>query len=334
MRRVKWCITGGCGFIGTSLIRRLQKSGDHRIRVLDNLTVGSRADLAGAGQFIEARAESLPDFEKQTAPVILVADDIRNERAMMAAASGADVLIHLAANTGVQPSIANPRSDCEINVLGTLSALEAARNGGVKRFVFASSGAPVAGNPPPIHEGAPPRPVAPYGASKLAGEGYCAAYFNTFGLGTVALRFGNVYGPFSSHKSSVVAKFIKTAMAGGSIEIYGDGSQTRDFIHTDDLIDAVWLSATVPDIGGEIFQIASGAETTINELASLLVLLLRAAGLTHLRVVHGSPLRGDAKRNFADTSKSSRVLGWSPKIPLRSGLETTIAWFLEAGHHE
>ena len=324
---MKWCITGGCGFIGSSLVRRLQTVGGQKIRVIDNLSVGSREDLSQAALFMEVDAEKFPDFDAQQAPVILVVDDIRNEKVLSAAAKGADVLVHLAANTGVQPSIADPRRDCEINVIGTLNALEAARGGAAGRFVFASSGAPVAGNVPPIHEAVPPRPVAPYGASKLAGEGYCAAYFNTFGLETVSLRFGNVYGPYSSHKSSVVAKFIKTAMAGEKIEIYGDGDQTRDFIYVDDLIDALWLAATVRGIGGETFQVASGAETTINELAETMVALLRAANMRHVEVVHGNPLRGDAKRNFADTSKICRMLGWSPKVTLKEGLENTIAWF-------
>jgi UDP-glucose 4-epimerase len=327
---MKWCITGGCGFIGTSLIRRLQAMGGHRVRVLDDLTVGSRVSLAEAAPFLEKNVDSIPEFDSQQESVVLVVDDIRNARSLSAAAAGADVLVHLAANTGVQPSIVDPRRDCEINVLGTLCALEAARQRRVRRFVFASSGAPVAGNLPPIHERVPPRPVAPYGASKLAGEGYCSAYFNTFGVETVALRFGNVYGPFSSHKSSVVAKFIKAAMTGQTIEIYGDGAQTRDFIHVDDLIEALWLSATVTGVGGETFQVASGAETTINELAELIVPILRAAGLGDVRVEHASPLMGDAKRNFADTSKITRMLGWSPKISLPSGLEQTITWFMAA----
>lgn len=324
---MKWCITGGCGFIGSSLIRRLQAMGGQKIRVLDNLSVGSREDLLQAAPYVEMDFRSLPEFCDQQVPVVLIVGDIRSQEVLNMSAIGADVMVHLAANTGVQPSIHDPRRDCEMNVVGTLNALEAARNAQVGRFVFASSGAPVAGNPPPIHERVPPRPVAPYGASKLAGEGYCSAYFNTFGLETVSLRFGNVYGPYSSHKSSVVAKFIRTAIAGEKLEIYGDGDQTRDFIYVDDLIDAIWLAATVNGIGGETFQVASGAETTINELAHAMVPLLRGAILEDVEVVHASPLRGDAKRNFADTSKISRMLGWSPKVSLTVGLKNTIEWF-------
>ena len=143
---------------------------------------------------------------------------------MLAATEGADVVIHLAANTGVGPSVENPRMDCETNVTGTLNALEAARAAGAGRFVFASSGAPLGVQTPPLHEEMAPHPASPYGASKLAGEGYCSAWFHSFGVETVVLRFGNVYGEGSTRKASVVAKFIKRALAGEVLEIYGDGS--------------------------------------------------------------------------------------------------------------
>ena len=133
----------------------------------------------------------------------------------------------------------------------------------MKRFVFASSGAPVGEVKLPIHEELAPHPVSPYGASKLAGEGYCSAYYRTYGLETVALRFGNVYGPGSTHKGSVVAKFIRQALAGETLEIYGDGTQTRDFIYVDDLIKAIWQASRVPNIGGEESQIATNRETTL-----------------------------------------------------------------------
>ena len=132
-------------------------------------------------------------------------------------------------------------------------------------------GAPVGEANPPIHEELAPHPVSPYGASKLAGEGYCSAYYRTFGLETVVLRFGNVYGPGATHKDSVVAKFIRQALAGETLEIYGDGTQTRDFIYVEDLVKAIWQAATVSGVGGEIFQIATNRETTLHELTELLV---------------------------------------------------------------
>jgi UDP-glucose 4-epimerase len=140
--------------------------------------------------------------------------------------------------------------DCMVNVLGTFNYLDACRKSNVKRFVFASSGAPLGEQEPPIHEEMVPRPISPYGASKLCGEAYCSAFHGSFGVETVCLRFGNVYGPYSTHKGSVVAKFIKQILERETLTIYGDGSQTRDFIYIDDLIRAVWAGVTVPGVGG------------------------------------------------------------------------------------
>src|SRR5215213_10847396 len=240
---VNWLVTGGCGFIGTALIRSLMEEGGHAVRVVDNFAVGTREDLAAASDFVDISTEE-PGPISSGERVELVAGDITDEDLALRAAEGADVIVHFAANTGVMPSVEDPRADCMSNVLGTLNYLEAARQGGVGRFVFASSGGTVIGEAePPIHEEMVAHPVAPYGASKLAGEGYCSAYFQTFGIETMALRFGNVYGPLSGHKNSVVARFIKRATGGEMLEIYGDGTQTRDFIYVDDLIRAVRLSA-------------------------------------------------------------------------------------------
>ncbi|WP_279614520.1 NAD-dependent epimerase/dehydratase family protein [Desulfohalobium retbaense] len=225
--------------------------------------------------------------------------------------------------------MADPRMDCETNVLGTLNYLEAARHCQSKRFVFASSGAPAGEVEPPIHEELPPHPVSPYGASKLAGEGYCSAYWRTFGVETVCLRFGNVYGPFSGKKDSVVAKFIKRALAGQPLEIYGDGRQTRDFIYIDDLVRSIRQAASVPDIGGETFQIATSRETTVGELVEKLVPVLNRFGVSDIQVEHGERRQGDVQRNFSDTAKARKVLGWECQEELDSGLEKTISWFLK-----
>jgi len=205
--------------------------------------------------------------------------------------------------------------------------LEAARRNNVGRFIFASSGAPIGECEPPIHEEMPPHPVSPYGASKLAGEGYCSAYFRSFDVATVALRFGNVYGPGSGHKSSVVAKFIRRAMQGQALEIYGDGLQTRDFIFIGDLVRAIRLAADAPGVGGEIFQIATNAETTLSELVEKLVTALAEIGITPLEIRHADPRVGDVLRNFSDTSKARKMLGWQSEVALSEGLAQTVAWF-------
>ena len=325
---MRWLITGGCGFIGRNLARRLGEQGGQAVRVLDNLAVGTREDLRYAGSFTERPVPDLDGFPPTDALELVVAD-ILDEEAVQQATRGAEVVVHLAANTGVAPSVQDPRTDCLTNVLGTLNCLEAARHAGVRRFVFASSGEPLGEVEPPIHEGKVPRPVSPYGASKLAGEGYCSAYFRTFGIETVALRFGNVYGPGSTHKDSVVAKFIKQALAGEPLAIYGDGSQTRDFIHVADLLEAIAKAATVPGMGGEVFQIASARETTVGDLARLVTATLGRMGLRDVVVRHGAARIGDVLRSRADTSKARRMLGWQTTVHLEEGLHAVARWFLE-----
>jgi UDP-glucose 4-epimerase len=327
---VNWLITGGCGFIGVALARSLVEEGGHSVRVVDNLSVGEREDLARAGEFVETEPGELGPIGS-VSPVELVVGDILDEELALGAAEGADVIVHLAANTGVMPSIENPRADCMSNVVGTLNYLEAARHNGVGRFVFASSGGTTIGEAePPIHEEMVPHPVSPYGASKLAGEGYCSAYFRSFGVETVALRFGNVYGPLSGHKNSVVARFIKRASNGEVLEIYGDGTQTRDFIYVGDLIRAIRLSVTVEGVGGEIFQIATSAETTVQELVDRLLPVLASAGFEEPEVRYTEARRGEVRRNYADTSKAERMLGWKAETNLDEGLARTVDWFTGA----
>jgi len=347
---MKWLITGGCGFIGTSLIRQLVAEGGHTIRVIDNLSVGTRDDLASVCDFTEIDSSSLsplatdliahhsslsPDCPSSflfplssQPPAQLVIGDILDEDLALKITQNVDVIVHLAANTGVGPSVEDPRKDCVTNVLGILNYLEGARYNNVNRFVFASSGAPVGECTPPIHEEMPAHPVSPYGASKLAGEGYCSAYYRSFGVETVALRFGNVYGPGSGHKNSVVAKFIKQAMNGETLEIYGDGKQTRDFIYIADLVRAINLAATKGGVGGEIFQIATNQETTVGEMVDMLLPILVESGVENISIIHGDKRLGDVMRNYSDTSKASQILGWQPVCGLMQGLSNTVHWYL------
>ena len=322
---MNWLITGGCGFLGTSLIRLLMEDENNNIRVLDNLCVGSRSDLGDVARFKET---AVSDLKADFLRLELVVGDVMDPDLAVIVTNGCDVIIHFAANTGVGPSVEFPRLDMSVNVIGTFNYLEAARFNNVKRFVFASSGAPAGEVEPPIHEELPPHPVSPYGSSKLAGEGYCSAYYRTFNVETVALRFGNVYGPGSVHKASAVAKFIKRAIKGQTLEIYGDGGNTRDFIFIDDLLRAVILSAITPNIGGEIFQIATSKETSVSELVEKIVELLGIKGVQDLRLLNTEPMLGDVRRNFSDTTKALNILGWAALVDLDVGLEKTIDYFL------
>ena len=183
---MKWLITGGCGFIGRALIRHLKEQGGHQIRVFDNLSVGTRLDLALEGEYDEFQSGS--DLSVWASELSLIEGDILDRSYVATATQGTDIVVHLAANTGVGPSVEDPFGDCETNVTGTLNVLEACRHNGVGRVVFASSGAPLGVQVPPLHEEMAAHPASPYGASKLAGEGYCSAYFHCFGVETVVLR--------------------------------------------------------------------------------------------------------------------------------------------------
>ncbi|MCF8085090.1 MAG: GDP-mannose 4,6-dehydratase [Deltaproteobacteria bacterium] len=335
-------ITGGCGFIGVNLIfALLPKVHGQQIRVVDDLSVGTREDLksVAGSSLILAAGQKRPQQKEEDpsssepgplpAEIELIVGDIRDGELAKEVCEGVDAIVHLAANTGVMPSIENPMTDFTTNVMGTVNYLEAARINGVRRFVFASSGAPLGEQDPPIHEGMAPGPLSPYGASKLAGEGYCTAYFGSFGVQTVALRFGNVYGPRSSHKGSVVAKFIRHILAGEDLPIYGDGKQTRDFIHVEDLVHAILLGLESPGVGGEVFQIATHREHTVGEVAEALNgLAMRHLGRSS-RVVYGEERKGEVRRNYSDISKARRMLGFQPKVSLEKGLERTFLWFLE-----
>lgn len=315
---LKILVTGGAGFIGANLVRLLL-SEHHQVRVLDNFSVGRR--------------EYLADLDLE-----VIEGDILNPETVARAVADVDGVVHLAAQTGVPGSLADPRRDCEVNVVGTLNLLEACRQameGEIRRrgdgegnspsplrFIFASSNAPLGRQPPPATEDKAPLPISPYGASKLAGEGYCLAYHGSWGLGTVVLRFANLYGPYSGHKNSVVAKFFKDIMTRGHLTIDGDGQQTRDFIYVKDLCQAILL-ALESDVSGEVFQIATGVETSIIELANTVQKVVDQK----VTVEHRPPRQGDIHKNYSAIGKVRETLGWEPRMRLEDGLQETWAWF-------
>ncbi len=324
---MNYLITGGCGFIGVNLINHiLNKNANDKIRVIDNLSVGKRENLSHVSDVVEITTNQIKDAP--TNRLELVVGDVREKDLALIACRGIDTVIHLAANTGVIPSIKDPMDDCTTNVLGTLNYLEAVKEKQECRFVFASSGAPLGEQVPPVHEEMIPHPISPYGASKLAGEAYCQAYYGAFGLDTVILRFGNVYGLHSSHKGSVVAKFIKHILSSEALPIYGDGTQSRDFIFTHDLIQAIFLAINRPHIGGHVFQIATHQEHTVDEIAVELNRLAEKHLGRKSEIVYLNSRKGEIRRNYSNISKARRLLGFEPMYDLERGLEETFLWFL------
>jgi UDP-glucose 4-epimerase len=296
-------VTGGAGFIGANLLRQLDPS--HDVRVLDNLVRGSR-ELLPADREIE-----------------LVVGDIRDPDAVKRAVDGVDLVIHLAAFGSVVESVTDPVENFEINARGTFEMLRGTANAGVERFVFASTGGAIMGDQePPIDERSLPWPISPYGASKLCGEAYMHAFAGSFGMRPVALRFANVYGPYSAHKKGVITRFIRAALAGGTFEIFGDGEASRDFLHVDDLCRGI-LAAADSDLSDEVLHLASANETTINELARLILDLVGS----DVEVVHHPKRLGEVERNFARADRAREVLGWEPQLSLRDGMTSTIEWF-------
>ncbi|MFL2552067.1 MAG: NAD-dependent epimerase/dehydratase family protein [Gammaproteobacteria bacterium] len=322
---MNWLITGGCGFIGTSLISRiLYEDKNSKIVVIDNLKVGQKEDLAQVCNFDEVTTKDLSGAN----PVKFIHGDIMDDKTSDILCQGMDAIIHLAANTGVQPSIENPLEDLQNNIIGTFNYLNAARKSKVNIFITASSGATLGNAEPPLHEDMLTRPISPYGASKLATEAYCSAFYNSYGLKTAVLRFSNVYGPLSHRKNSVVAKFIRSSLLKNIIQINGNGSQTRDFIYIDDLVDAIYKCAVSNIIQCDILQIASGRETSINQLSEIIIHALKRRPYANIVIEHRDSLIGDTKRNYAVIEKASNLLNWKPMEPLNSGIEKTIDFFI------
>ena len=317
---MKWLITGGCGFIGVNLVKQLIARGD-RVRVLDDLSVGSRDDLRCVAKLAEG-----DDEERAANAVELIVGDVRDAEVADRAVREADVVVHLAAQTGVLPSIEDPGLGCELNVAGTLNLLMASRNHGVQSFLFASSGATLGEQDLPLNEEKVPKPQSPYGASKLAGEAYCQAFHGSFGLRTVILRFSNVYGPYSFKKGSVVAEFLRSAFGGRPLIVYGDGSQARDFIHTHDICQAI-LKASSGNVGGEVFQIATGRETSIKDLARRVKALFERNLGQPVEILHKPRRKGEVLRNTSEIAKAETVIGFHPKVGLDRGLVETFDWF-------
>src|SRR5262245_39694505 len=301
-------VTGGAGFIGANLVRRLIREGA-RVTVLDDLFTGRLENLPEKGcAFVEGSVCDAAVVEK------LVRE--------------ADVVFHAAARN-IVVSTRNPREDFETNIGGTLNVLLAARatDGGVKRIVYTSSTS-VYGNPRylPINEDDHLSLLTPYAVSKLAGEHYCMAFYESYGLPAAAVRYSNIYGPGQDPANpycGVVSKFLESLLHGKGAVIHGDGNQTRDFTYIDDAVEAT-LRAVVSDRAlGEVFNVGTGVETRVNELAELLM------EITGVRIAPVHTDRRDVdniRRRVVNIEKTRRALRWVPEVTLEEGLRRTVEW--------
>jgi UDP-glucose 4-epimerase len=301
---MKVLVTGGCGFIGTNLVHHL---GVSSVVVLDNLSNNTE--------------NRLPKMVK------VIPGSITNKPICKAACKGVDAVVHLAAKTGVARSLEDPVGDCEENVIGTLNLLEAAKEQGVKRFIFASSGCVVGNQSPPFHELMIRLPASPYAASKAACEMYCQAYTESFGLETVVLRFSNVYGPHSDHKDfNLIPSLIIDAFTGEKTMIYGDGYQTRDYIFVGDLVQGIRQALHHTDMKHEIFQLGTGQPSNVFDVLRELEPALDKYG-KRAWLQFTDERSGELKNNFVTFHKAYTVLKFEPKFDLKRGLEETVDWY-------
>jgi nucleoside-diphosphate-sugar epimerase len=297
-------VTGGAGFIGSHLVPRLLEKG-YSVTVLDNLSTGKLENLNGVLDH--------PKFMFQRG-------DIIDKTIPKEAFDGIDSIIHLAALTDISASVADSRQNHEVNVDGTFNMLHAAFKHNVTKFVFASSTA-VYGDVKtlPVQENSVLHPISPYAASKVAGEAYCSAFASCFGLETIVLRFFNIYGLRSENSpySGVITKFLRKILNGEVLTIDGDGEQTRDFIHVNDIVKAVILALEQEGLKGEVFNVCTGMPTSINQLAAT---LKKVTG-KNLNVKHGPARLGDIRSNYGDPAKAAENLGFKAIVDLTNGLQ-------------
>ncbi len=308
---MKVLVTGGAGFIGSNLVRALLARGDD-VRVLDNFSTGSRANLAGLESDVE-----------------LVEGDLRSYERVHAAVRGAEVVFHEGALPSVPRSVQDPLTTTAVNVEGTLNVLLAARDEGVRRIVNASSSSVYgnAGELPKV-ESQSPDPISPYAVAKLAAERFCTSFSRVYAMESISLRYFNVFGPRqdpASQYAAVIPRFIRAIAAGDAVTIYGDGEQSRDFTYVDNVVRANLLAADAAHARGEILNVATGGSITVNALAD-------AVGAMVGRPVERifEPAReADVRASWAALDEARRVLGYEPRVPFEEGLRRTADHLLD-----
>lgn len=307
---MKVLVTGAAGFIGSHTCERLLRAG-HDVTGIDDLSTGTLDNLSGP---LHSEGFRLAQLDIVSAEA---ADLVRTTRP--------DVLVHLAAQMDVRKSVADPLADARVNVLGTVQVLTAAAQAGTTRIVFASSGGTVYGEPgaSPVPEDAALSPLSPYGAAKVSGEAYVAAFGGLYGLSTCSLALANVYGPRQDPRgeAGVVAIFARALLSGRTTRIFGDGDAVRDYVYVDDVVGAIGLA--VDGAGdGERINIGTGVGTSVRALHSLLA----AAAGTEDQPLLAPPRAGELRHVVLDVSKAERVMGWAPEVRLEEGLAATLRW--------
>lgn len=297
---MRFLVTGGAGFLGAALANKLAADG-HAVVVLDDLSKGSASQLRPEIQFTQG--------------------DINNIPLLWSLLSDVDCVYHLAARVSVAESVLHPQAYNAVNVGGTVSLMEAMRDTGVRRVVFTSSGA-VYGRLPtqPVHENDPPNPDSPYAVSKWAAEQYIHTIGQLWDIETVALRIFNAYGPNQNLPVShapVVPRFLHQAITGGSVVLYGDGQQTRDFVYVTDVVAALVTAATAKAVNRQVINIGSGQET---DMAQLVAEIEKATG-KRVNLLHNQQKSGGVPRLVADISRAQRLLGFRPFVSLAEGLQ-------------
>jgi UDP-glucose 4-epimerase len=301
-------VTGGAGFIGSHTVDALVASGAGEVAVLDDLSTGKRNQ-------VNAKATLYQTDLRDAGAVASVVERLRPE-----------IIFHLAAQMDVRRSVADPAFDAQVNLVGFLNLIESARRHGLKRVVFASTGGAIYGEQDefPCSEEHPRRPVSPYGVAKLATEAYLFFYKAEYGIAYLALRFGNVYGPRQDPhgEAGVVAIFCGRILDGKPVTIYGDGTQTRDYVYVGDVVRAV-VAAAKSSASGIALNIGTGIETNVNDLYSTL------AGIADFptQAEHAAARPGEQKRSVISPARAARELGWRPEKKLADGLEETFKYF-------
>jgi UDP-glucose 4-epimerase len=306
---MKVLITGGAGFIGANLCYHLQAAGGYQLTVLDNLSAGQTAF-------------DPPDGVK------FVAGDFTDEETLADCLRGIEAVVHLAALSGVIDSVVDPEPSFRINVEGSFRLLQLAKRAGVAKFVNASTGGALLGEvEPPISETMAPSPLSPYGASKLAVEGYCSAFAGAYGFPCATLRFSNIYGPRSAHKKSVVAAFIKNIIREEPLIVYGDGTQQRDYLYVGDLVAGI-EAALKPRLSGA-YQFGSGKPTALNEL----IATLRKVSGRDFQVRYHPRRTGEVHSTWCNIGKATREFGYSAPTGLEAGVAATWTWYIGNVEH-